>query len=107
MQAMAVPIKPDKLDTWLAWCADLKGSRKQEFDAMNERLGLTTHASWHQPTPDGHHFAIVVVDGPGEADFLGKIATSENEFESWFRTVIEDVHPMDFSNPPPLPTREL
>ena len=107
MQAMAVPIKPDKLDTWRAWCADLTGPRKAEFDEMNGRLGLTTHAAWHQSTPDGHHLAVVVVEGPGEADFLGKIATSDHEVESRFKSMIEEVHPMDFSNPPPMPTREL
>jgi hypothetical protein len=107
MQAMAVPIKPDKLDTWLGWCAELTGPRKEEFDAMNERLGLTTHAAWHEPTPDGRHLAVIVVDGPGEADFLGKIGSSDQEFESLFRSMIEDVHPMDFSNPPPFPTRQL
>jgi hypothetical protein len=107
MQAMAVPIKDGKVETWKAWCAELKGARKAEFDAMNERLGLTTHAAWHQPTPDGHHFAVVVADGPGAETFLGVLGTSEDGFDSWFRSMIEDVHPMDFSNPPPLPTREL
>ena len=29
MQAMAVPIKPNKLDTWLTWCAELTSSRKE------------------------------------------------------------------------------
>ena len=44
----------------------------------------------------------------GHETFLGKMATSENEFDQWFRTSIEDVHPMDFSAPPPpMPTRQL
>lgn len=75
---------------------------------MNERLGLTTHASWHQSNPDGSDLAVVVVDGPGASTFLGKMAASDNEFDVWFRSSIEDIHPMDFSAaPPPMPVRQL
>jgi hypothetical protein len=108
MQAMAVPIKPDKVDTWKGWCAELTGARKAEFDDMNQRLGLTTHAAFHQSNPDGSDLAVVVIDGPGASEFLPKLATSENEFDVWFRTSIEDIHPMDFSaGPPPMPVRQL
>jgi hypothetical protein len=108
MEAMAVPIKPGKLETWKAWCGELTGTRKAEFDDMNQRLGLTTHAAWHQANPDGSDLAVVVVDGPGAETFLGKVATSDHEFDKWFRTGIEDVHPMDFSAPPPpMPVRQL
>jgi hypothetical protein len=103
-----VPIKPGKLETWKAWCGELTGTRKAEFDDMNQRLGLTTHAAWHQANPDGSDVAVVVVDGPGAETFLGKVATSDHEFDKWFRTGIEDVHPMDFSAPPPpMPVRQL
>jgi hypothetical protein len=60
----------------------------------SRRRTVTTSRSWSSR-------------GPGEADFLGKIATSDHEVESRFKSMIEDVHPMDFSNPPPMPTREL
>ena len=59
MEAMAVPIKPGKLETWTAWCAELTGPRKAEFDDMNQRHGLTTHASWHQANPDGTDLAVI------------------------------------------------
>ena len=64
MEAMAVPIKPGKLETWTSWCAELTGPRKAEFDDMNQRHGLTTHASWHQANPDGTDLAVIVIDGP-------------------------------------------
>jgi hypothetical protein len=105
---MAVPIKPGKLETWLSWCAELTGPRKAEFEDMNQRLGLTTHAAFHQANPDGSDLAVVVIDGPGSSEFLGKMATSDHEFDTWFRSTIEDIHPMDFSAaPPPMPVRRL
>ena len=108
MEAMAVPIKPGKVETWKAWCAELTGSRKAEFDELNERLGLTTHAAFHQANPDGSDLAVVVLDGPGASDFLPKLVASDNEFDVWFRSSIGDIHPMDFSaGPPPMPVRQF
>src|SRR3989304_9344119 len=108
MEAMAVPIKPGKLDAWEAWAAEMSGPRKSDFDDLNRRHGLTTHAAWLQQTPDGNNLVVVVFDGPGAAEFMGKLAGSDHEFDAWFRSIIEDVHPMDFSAPPPpAPERRL
>ena len=108
MEAFAVPIKPGKVDDWKAWAGEVTGARKSEFDEMNERLGLTTHAAWLQENPDGSQLAVVVLDGPGASEFLGKLAGSDHEFDSWFRSKVEEIHPMDFSAPPPpAPVRYL
>lgn len=108
VEAFAVPIKPGKEETWKSWIAETNGARKAEFDEMNERMGLTTHAAWLQQNPDGSRLAVVVVDGPGASEFLGKLATSGHAFDTWFRTNVEDIHPMDFSAPPPpAPVRFL
>ena len=108
MEAMAVPIKPGKLEAWTSWCAELTVPRKAEFDDMNQRLGLTTHASWHQANPDGSDLSIIVVDGPGASAVLANIATSEHEFDTWFRSQIVDIHSVDLAAPPPpMPIRRL
>jgi len=108
MEAFAVPIKPGKEESWKAWVAELTGARKADFDALNERMGLTTHAAWLQTNPDDSQLAVVVLDGPGASEFLGKLATSDHELDAWFRSSVEDIHPMDFSAPPPpAPVRFL
>jgi hypothetical protein len=71
VEAFAVPIKPGKEETWKSWVAETNGARKAEFDEMNERMGLTTHAAWLQQNPDGSQLAVVVLDGPGASEFLG------------------------------------
>ncbi len=103
MGALAVPIVPGKLETWEAWIAELNGPRKAEFDDMNQRFGVTNHRAWLQQTPDGHQMVIAVHDGPGGDEFLGKVATSENEFDVWFRNSVADVHGLDLSGPLPPP----
>jgi hypothetical protein len=108
VEAFAVPIKPGKEESWKSWTSELTGARKADLDDMNSRLGLTTHAAWLQANPDGSHLAVVVIDGPGAPEFLGKLATSDHEFDTWFRSNVEDIHPMDFSAPlPPAPVRLL
>ncbi len=108
MEVMAIPIKQGKAEDWQSWTGELTGTRKAEFDEMNQRYDLTTHAAWLQNNPDGSHLAIVVFDGPGASEFLGKMAGSDHEFDTWFRSNIEEIHPMDFSAPPPpAPARFL
>jgi hypothetical protein len=101
MEAFAVPIKPDKTGAWKAWIEELKGPRKAGFDELNARYDLTTHAAWLQENPDGSQLVVVVLDGTGAAGFLGGLATSDHEFDAWFRSMVEEIHPMDFSAPPP------
>ena len=103
MGAIAVPIPPGKLEAWEAWMAEVNGTRKAEFDDMNQRFGITAHRAWLQQTPDGQHLVIAVHDGQGGDEFMGRLATSDNEFDKWFRGKIEEVHGMDFSAPPPPP----
>ena len=90
MEAMAIPIKPGKLETWKSWCGELTGPRKAEFDDMNQRLGLTTHASWHQANPDGSDLAVVVMPG---REFLAMPRTTSSTSGSGVEAT------MDFSAP--------
>jgi hypothetical protein len=101
MEAFAVPISPGKEEVWKSWVAELTGPRKADLDDFNQRMGLTTHAVWLQQNPDGSNLAIIVLDGPGASHFLGKLATSDHEVDTWFREKVEEIHPMDFSAPPP------
>jgi hypothetical protein len=101
MEAFAVPINPGKEDAWKAWIDEMTGPRKADLDAFNQRMGLTTHAAWLQQNPDGSKLVLIVLDGPGASEFLGKLATSEHEVDTWFRSKVEEIHPMDFSGPPP------
>lgn len=97
MMAIGVPVVEDKIDAWKAWMTDeCLGSRKEEFEQFNERMGLTTHRAWLSEGPHGP-LAIVVVEGPGEKMFLQKLATSTQPFDMWFRDRVEEFHGRDFS----------
>ena len=107
MEAFAVPIKPGKVETWKSWVGELTGSRQADFDDLNARMGLTLHAAWLQENPDGSSLVVVVQDGPGAPEFLAKLAASENEVDAWFRSMVADIHPLDFSGPLPPPNQRF
>ena len=106
MGVILAPILEGKVETWKAWIVELQGSRNEAFKDLNTRFGLTRHDAWLAQTPGGPA-VIVLVEGPGNEEFMPKLAASENEFDIWFRGQILDIHGMDVSQPPPGPMPEL
>lgn len=45
----------------------------------------------------------LVRDNQQEAGGASTVATSDKEFDVWFRDNVPELHGMDVSNPPPLP----
>ena len=101
--AMAVPIVPGKEDTWANFAGQLTGPRKAEFEDFNNRHQITEHRAWLQKNPDGSSLVIAVIEGPGAETLMGEFATSDNEFDKWFKESVAEVHGFDFSAPPPPP----
>lgn len=108
MPAMAVPLAAEKKDAWESWLEELKGPRKDAFDDMNARHGLTDHRAYLQPAPDGDFIVVVIQDGPGGDSFMANVIASDHEFDRWFVAAVADVHGIDpaGSLPPPA-TRHL
>ena len=106
MGAIAVPIQQGKLDVWEGFMSELNGPRKAEFDDMNQRFDVTGHRAWLQHTPDGHQMVIAVHDGPGADGFMGKLGSSEDGFDVWFRGMLQEVHGIDLSGPLPPPAEQ-
>jgi hypothetical protein len=96
MTAIAVPLVEGKVDAWRRWMEKCLGPRREEFDAFNERMGLTLHRAWLSESPHGR-LVIVLFDGPGAKTFLQKLGTSKQPFDKWFRERVEEVHGCDFS----------
>jgi hypothetical protein len=96
MYAIAVPLKREKVGAWKLWMRECAQSRRDEFEAFNERMGLTLHRAWLSEGREGP-VAIVVFDGPGAETFLEKLADSQESFDKWFRERVSEYHGMDFS----------
>jgi hypothetical protein len=106
MTAMAVPLIEEKIDGWRGWMDDCLGPRREEFDAFNERMGLTMHRVWLAEGPHGP-MAVVIFEGSGAKTFLQKLGTSKEPFDKWFRERIEELHGCDFSELAKMKPSEL
>jgi len=106
MGLIVVPIVPSELDAWKAWNNELATSKSEEFAEFNNRIGITSQKVWRVQTPDVL-LAGVNHAGPGEADFMQKVTTSDHPFDEWFKNSIAGFHGIDFSQPPPGPMPEL
>jgi hypothetical protein len=104
--AFAAPLVPGKTDAWRQWIAEMNGPRAAELADFSTRHGLTRHAAWLQQTPQGD-LVVVIHEGPGAEDLLSKVASSDNEFDAWFRDNAQELHGFDFSNAPPPPESGL
>ena len=105
MGIVLVPINPNSLDSWKAWNNEVATSRSEEFNEFNSRMNLTSHKVWLAHTPNGP-MAVVSHEGPGEAEFMQKLAASDHPFDQWFKNSISEFHGVDFSQPPPGPMPE-
>lgn len=102
MGLVVVPIKEGKLEAWKSWNKRFSLERRNEFEDLNKRYGLTRHNVWLAQTPVGA-MAVVLHEGPGSDTFMQDLAKSENSFDVWMKESIEDFHGMDLGAPPPLP----
>ena len=104
MAAIAVPLLADKIASWKNWVAECTGPRRKEFEEFNRRMGINEHRVWFMEGPLGPQ-AIVVLEGPGGETMLQKLASSDHQFDIWFREQISEFHGRDFSAPmtDPLP----
>ncbi|MHC5037019.1 MAG: hypothetical protein ACYTHM_06875 [Planctomycetota bacterium] len=100
MGLVVVPIPEGKVVAWNAWIEELKGPRKTEVDDFCRRYELTQHRVWSFKAPMGH-VAIVLHEGPGAVEFMGKLAASDHEFDKWFVSQLAELHNLDLSGPPP------
>lgn len=100
---ITAPILPGKLEAWRR-TVDLLLNEKIEayHDAIREG-GLSRLRVWHQPIPGGGDLAVVLYEGPAPERFLGRIATSHDEFSVWFKQGLAEAHGLDFSQPMPPP----
>ena len=102
MGLVIAPIRDGKVEAWKSWAEKLAGEKRNEFEDMNKRHGLTEHNVWFAETPAGP-MAVVLHEGPGADTFMPNVAKSDNAFDIWIKESIEDFHGMDLGAPPPGP----
>ena len=103
--AMAIPILPGKTEQWRRFAADLNGSRRADYLASRQRLGVRERA-FLQSTQQGD-LAIVTLDGADPASALSQFGASGDPFTEWFRAQVLEIHGFDLARPMSGPLPDL
>ena len=84
----------------------MAGPRHSEYQASRRRLGMTIERSYLQYTPQGA-LVIVYTEADHPEELLARIAASQDPFDVWFKQQLQEIHGVDFNQPPPGPPPEL
>ena len=101
-----VPVLPGKEQADLDWVEEMTGPRREEYESSWKQLGVTRHAVWHQPTPDGT-VAVVYLEADDIPRAMEAIASSDDAFNQWFRERVQDVHGIDLESGPPPQSEQI
>ena len=102
---LAIPILPGKTEQqWKQFCQEMVGPRRSEYEASNQRLGITRTFVSLQQTPQGD-MAIVYLEAQDIPRIFEGYASSQEPFDVWLREQIKGNHGVDLSQPlsDPLP----
>jgi hypothetical protein len=104
--ASAFPILPGKIEQWKHFCQEMVGPRRSEYEATNNRLGITRAVVSLQQTPQGD-LAVVYLEAPDIPRVFEEYGSSQEPYDVWFREQVKDIHGVDFSEPLPGPLPEV
>jgi hypothetical protein len=102
--AATFPILPGKTDAWREFIAELNGARHADYVASRTAAGVRERA-FFQPTPMGD-FVVLTLEGDDPQGSFVKIAHGTDEFSTWFKAQVKDVHGFDLAEVAsgPMPT---
>ncbi len=104
--ASAFPVLPGKREALRRFTEEMGGARRSEYEASRRRLGITIERSYLQQTPQGD-LVIVYTEADHPEQLLERIAASQDPFDVWFKQQLQEIHGVDFNQPPPGPPPEL
>jgi hypothetical protein len=96
----ALPIHDGKSAAAHTFLQDLESSRKAEYAASEQRLGITKEVWAIQKTAMGELF-VVFFQAPDIAGAVGQFVGSRDAFDLWFKAQVKDTTDVDLNVPPP------
>ncbi len=102
----AFPILPGNEQRGRDFAAACMGERRKEFEAQTARTGLTRETWTLQETPMGS-FMLVWFEAPDIEKSFTELATSSDEFTTWFRGQVKDLTGVDLGVPPQGPPPDV
>ena len=101
---VAIPLVPGKTEAHRQVAEEVKGPRREAFDAFHDRAGVTEDW-WIEETPDGD-LVLVYLESEDLAGAMEHLARSDEDAEAWFKERLMETQGIDWGGPPP-PLPEL
>ena len=85
---------------------ELEGTRKNEYDQSERRIGIIKEVWYVASLPSGDHF-IAYMESPDFGNALNMFSQSRDAFDMWFKQRLADATGVDLNNPPPMELPEM
>lgn len=102
----AFPILPGKEQEGRDFAAACTGERRKGFEAQLARDGISRETWALQQTPMGS-FMLVWFEAPDIEKAFAELATSGDEFTTWFRGQVKGLTGVDLGAPPESPPPDV
>ena len=103
---VVLPLLPGKQEAWRQFCQVLQGSRRGDYDAWRERMGITQEEVWLSQTSQGDLVRIHLQAEHPEYVWAGMLA-SHRPFDRWLRQQLLELHGLDLAQLKPASAHEL
>lgn len=101
-----LPILPGKTEAARAFLREMNSSRKQQCAECNQGLGIVKDVWAIQQTPQGDVF-VAYLAGGNITEAFQQVATSQSEFDRWFKQQVQQTTGADLNTPPAGPLSEI
>lgn len=103
---LVAPVQEGKADAARAFMHDLDGSRRDEYDRSEQRIGITTEV-WFLAQAAGGDQLVGYMESPDFNSAFTQFVGSRDEFDLWFKERFADVTGIDLNDPPEMQLPEL
>lgn len=86
--------------------AELDGSRREEYDRSEQRIGITKEVWFLAPAPDGE-LLVAYMESADFNNAFTQFVGSKDSFDQWFKERFADVTGIDLNDPPEMQLPEL
>jgi hypothetical protein len=93
---IASSILPGKSEAWRRFTQEMLASRREEYEASRQQLGITKELMWLIQTSRGDT-VIVYLETEEHEHVMAKLIASTLPFDSWFKRQILEIHGLNLT----------
>ncbi len=102
----AGPILAGREERWRRFLQELAGSRREEYEDLRRRLGVSGQRVWLVRTRRGET-AITYLECEEPGRIAARLAASTEPFDVWLKARLAEFHGCDFARPDSRSSPEL